>query len=166
MSSIKEGKADNNKAVREHPTSKCGDMMTKDPLCGLPGDTVTKLAQQMGKENIGPVLIVDDERTMKLAGIVTDRDLALKVVAEGRDPKTVKAEDVMTRNVQTVRADDDVQTALDKMTGMQLRRIPVVDQNDKLVGILAQADVATRINLPQKTAEVVKGISQSRTAAK
>lgn len=141
---------------------KCGSIMTKDPIFCLPSDTVMKLAQLMAKSDIGPVLIVDNEQSKKIAGIVTDRDLALKVVAEGRDPKSMKAEDVMTRKVMTVRADDDVQKALSMMTELQLRRIPVVDQSGRIIGILAQADVATRINQPQQTAAVVKGISQAR----
>jgi CBS domain-containing protein len=96
-----------------------------------------------------------------LVGIVTDRDLALKVVADGRDPKAAKVEEVMTRNVVTCRPEDDLQKALDAMSEHQLRRIPVVDDGNKLVGIIAQADVATRVNQPQKTAETVEGISQS-----
>jgi len=141
---------------------KCSDVMTKNPHCCLPHDTVSKLAKLMGKKNIGPVLIVENEQTLKLAGIVTDRDLALKIVAEERDPRTTQAEEVMTRNVVTVRADDDVEKALDLMTKHQLRRIPVLDSSDRLVGILAQADVATRVDQPEKTAAVVKGISQAR----
>lgn len=141
---------------------KCSSIMTKDPLFCLPSDSVVKLAQLMAKSNIGPVLIVDNEHSKRLAGIVTDRDLALKVVAEGLDPNSIKAEDVMTRKVITVRADDDVQRALTMMTELQLRRIPVVDHSDTIVGILAQADVATRMNQPQQTAAVVKGISQAR----
>jgi CBS domain-containing protein len=144
---------------------KCSDVMTKDPHCCLPHDTVGKLAQLMGKKDIGPVLIVEDEKTKKLAGIVTDRDLTLKIVAEGRDPKTTKAEEVMTRKVVTVYADDDVQKALDLMAKHQIRRIPVLDAGNKLVGILAQADVATRVDKPEKTAAVVKGISQAHSAA-
>jgi CBS domain-containing protein len=92
---------------------------------------------------------------------VTDRDLALKIVAEGRDAKSTKAEEVMTRKVVTCRGEDDVQKALDAMSEHQLRRIPVVDNDNKIVGIIAQADVATRVDQPAKTAEVVKDISQS-----
>jgi CBS domain-containing protein len=143
--------------------NKCSSIMSKDPLFCLPSDSVIKLAQLMAKSDIGPVLIVDHEQTKKIVGIVTDRDLALKVVAEGRDPNSMKAEDVMTRKVMTVRADDDVYKALTMMTELQLRRIPVVDQSDMIVGILAQADVATRMNQPQQTADVVKGISQARS---
>lgn len=140
---------------------KCSDVMTKDPHCCLPSDTVSKLAQLMHKKDIGPVPIVENEQTRKLAGIVTDRDLALKIIAEGRDPKTTKAEDIMTRKVVTVRAEEDIQKALDLMAKHQIRRIPVIDQNDKLVGILAQADVVTRIGEPQKTAALLMSISEA-----
>jgi predicted transcriptional regulator len=70
-------------------------------------------------------------------------------------------EAVMTHKVVTCRADDDVQKALDAMTEHQLRRILIVDNNDRILGIIAQADVATRVNQPEKTAAMVKGISRS-----
>jgi CBS domain-containing protein len=95
-----------------------------------------------------------------LVGIVTDRDLALKVVGEGRDPKTTKVDDVMTRKLVTCHADDNVENAMKAMAQYQLRRIPVVDENMKLVGIISQADVATRVDEPERTAEVVRDISQ------
>jgi CBS domain-containing protein len=140
---------------------KCSDVMTDNPVYALPDDTVEKVAQLMKKEDIGPVPVVDDERHKRLVGIVTDRDLALKVVAEGRDPQTTKVEEVMTRKLITCRPDDDVESAMKAMAQYQLRRIPVVDNDDRLVGIISQADVATRVDEPEKTAEVVKEISES-----
>jgi len=140
---------------------KCNEVMTKNPVCCLPNDMVAKVAQLMKSKNIGPVPIIENEQTKKLVGIVTDRDLALKIVAEGRDAKSTKAEEVMTRKVVTCRGEDDVQKALDAMSEHQLRRIPVVDNDNRIVGIIAQADVATRVDQPAKTAEVVKDISQS-----
>ena len=140
---------------------KCNEVMTKNPIYCLPNDAVARAAQLMKNENIGPIPVIENEQTKKLVGIVTDRDLALRVVADGRDPKSTKVEEVMTRKVVTCRPDDDLQKALDAMSEHQLRRIPVVDDDNKLVGIIAQADVATRVNQPQKTAEMVKEISQS-----
>ena len=140
---------------------KCNEVMTKHPVCCLPNDMVAKVAQLMKSKDIGPVPIIENEQTKKLVGIVTDRDLALKIVAEGRDAKSTKAEEVMTRKVVTCRGEDDVQKALDAMSEHQLRRIPVVDNDNRIVGIIAQADVATRVDQPAKTAEVVKDISQS-----
>jgi len=142
---------------------KCNEVMTKNPVCCLPNDMVAKVAQLMKSKDIGPVPIIENEQTKKLVGIVTDRDLALKIVAEGRDAKSTKAEEVMTRKVVTCRGEDDVQKALDAMSEHQLRRIPVVDNDNRIVGIIAQADVATRVDQPAKTAEVVKDISQSNT---
>ena len=140
---------------------KCNEVMTKNPIYCLPNDAVARAAQLMKNENIGPIPVIENEQTKRLVGIVTDRDLALKVVADGRDPKSTKVEEVMTRKVVTCRPEDDLQTALDAMSEHRLRRIPVVDDDNKLVGIIAQADVATRVNQPQKTAEMVKEISQS-----
>jgi CBS-domain-containing membrane protein len=135
--------------------------MTENLVFCTPEDTVSKVAQLMKREDIGPVLIVDNERSKKLVGIVTDRDLALKVVGEGRDPKTTRVEEVMSRKLVTCHADDDIENALKAMAQYQLRRIPVVDANMSLVGIISQADVATRVDEPEKTAEVVREISQS-----
>jgi CBS domain-containing protein len=140
---------------------KCDAVMTKDPVCCLPSDMVAEVARLMKRENIGPIPVIENEETRKLVGIVTDRDLALKIVAEGRDAKSTKVETVMTRKVVTCRADDDLQIALDAMSKHQLRRIPIVDTDNKILGIISQADVATRIDQPEKTAEMVKEISQS-----
>jgi len=135
--------------------------MTKDPVCCLPNDSVAKAAELMKSGNIGSIPVVENEQTKKLVGIVTDRDLALKIIAEGRDAKSTKVETVMTHKVVTCHADDDLQKALDAMTEHQLRRIPVVDNDNRIVGIIAQADVATRADQPEKTAEMVKEISQA-----
>jgi CBS domain-containing protein len=92
---------------------------------------------------------------------VTDRYLTLKIVSEGLDAKSTKVEAAMTRKVVTCLAGDDLQKALDAVAEHQLRRIPVVDNDNKVVGIIAQADVATRVDQPEKTAEMMKEISRS-----
>lgn len=140
---------------------KCSEVMTKDPVCCLPNDSVAKVAELMKNENIGSIPVIESQQTQKLVGIVTDRDLALKIVSEGRDAKSTFVEAVMTRKVVTCFAGDDLQKALNVMAGHQLRRIPVVDNDNKIVGIIAQADVATRVDQPEKTAEMVKEISQN-----
>ena len=140
---------------------KCNEVMTKDPVCCLPNDSAAKAAELMQSGNIGSIPVIENVQNQKLVGIVTDRDLALKIVAEGRDPKSTRVEAVMTHKVVTCRANDDLQKALDAMAEHQLRRIPVVDNENKIVGIIAQADVATRIDQPEKTAEMVKEISQA-----
>jgi CBS domain-containing protein len=136
--------------------------MTKNPVVCMPSDLAAKVAQVMKTEDVGPVPIVENGQTRKLVGMVTDRDLAVKMVAEGRDIKTTKAEEVMSRKIVTCRAEDDLQKVLDAMSENQLRRIPVVDGEDRVVGIIAQADIATRVNQPEKTAALVKKISRSK----
>jgi CBS domain-containing protein len=140
---------------------KCNEVMTKNPVCCLPNDMVAKAAQLMKRENVGSIPVIENDQTKKLVGIVTDRDLALKIVAEGLNAKSTKVEAVMTRKLVTCHAGDDLQKALDAMAEHQLRRIPVVDNDNKLVGIIAQADMATRADQPEKIAEMVKEISQA-----
>ena len=141
---------------------KCEEVMTKNPVCCVPSDNVVKAAQLMNRADIGSIPIIETEHTKKLVGMLTDRDLALKIVAEGRDPKSTKVEEVMTRNVVTCRTDDDLQKALDLMAEYQLRRIPVLDSANGIIGIIAQADVATRLDQPEKTAAMVKEISEPK----
>ncbi len=141
---------------------KCSEVMTKDPACCLPTDAVSSAARQMKVENVGSIPVVESEKTRKLIGIVTDRDLALHVVAESRDAKSTKVADVMTNKIITCHVDDDIQKAVDAMAEHQLRRVPVVDKDYKVVGIISQADVATRVNQPQETAKMVKEISQPK----
>jgi CBS domain-containing protein len=138
--------------------------MTKNPVCCLPNDMVVDVAELMKGGNIGSIPVIENEQTKKLIGIVTDRDLTLKIVADGLDAKSTKVETVMTRTLVTCLADDDLQKALDAMAEHQLRRIPVVGADNKIVGIIAQADVATRVDQPEKTAEMVKEISQATGA--
>lgn len=140
---------------------KCNEVMTKDLICCLPNDTVLKAAELMKRQSIGPILVIENEKSQKLVGIVTDRDLALKVVAEGRDANTTKVNKVMTHKLITCQAEDDLQKALAAMAEHQLRRIPIVDSDNKLLGIIAQADIATRFNHPKKTGAMVKEISQA-----
>lgn len=139
---------------------KCSEVMTQDVVRCLPGDKVTKVAQLMKGRNIGSIPVIENDVSRKLVGIVTDRDLALEIVAEGRDPKKSRVEEVMTRSVLTCHEDDSLEQALEAMSTYQLRRIPIVDYDDRLIGIIAQADVATRLDQPEKTASMVREISQ------
>jgi CBS domain-containing protein len=135
--------------------------MTRDVVACTPQSTIIEVAQLMKEEDIGPVLVVDNEQSRTLVGIVTDRDIVLKVIAEGRDPKKTRVGDAMSKKLITCRAEDNAEVAMQAMAQYQLRRIPVVEGNMMLVGIISQADVATRANEPEKTAEVVKEISQA-----
>ena len=135
--------------------------MTKNPICCHPDDTASFVAQLMESQNIGSIPVIENEQTKKLVGIVTDRDLVLQIIAKGQNANNIKVKMVMTSQVVTCQAGDELQKAIDLMSEHQLRRIPIVDRDNGIVGIIAQADVATRVDLPEKTAEMVKEISLS-----
>ena len=139
----------------------CSEVMTENPVCCLPTDAVSQAAREMRREDVGAVPVINDEQTRKLIGIVTDRDLAIKVVAESRDPNNTKVQDVMTTVIVACRATDEVSSAIGAMEEHQLRRIPVLDADGRIMGIISQADVATRLHQPSTTAEVVQEISQA-----
>ena len=137
----------------------CKEIMTPNPEYVLLSDPVMKAAKLMKSEDVGPIPIVDDKDGKRLAGIVTDRDLAIKVVAEARDPRTTAVKEVMTDDLVTCKENEDVRQALKLMQENQVRRIPVVDGSDQLLGIISQADVATRLGNDRATGQVVEDIS-------
>lgn len=139
---------------------KCTDLMTKNVTCCVAKDTAYAAAKSMQTDDVGAIPIVDSHDKKKLVGIVTDRDLALKVVGQGLDSRTTPLTDVMSRKMVVCKTGDDWQTALDAMAKHQLRRIPVIDEQGSVVGIIAQADVATRTEQPAATAKVVEAISK------
>jgi CBS domain-containing protein len=137
-------------------TRNCQDVMTKNPTTCHEGSPVMDAAKLMESEGVGSIPVCEDG---KLVGIVTDRDIALRVVASGRDPKQTTIQDVMTRDVECVSADEPIDRALEVMESRQVRRIPVIDGGGKLVGIIAQADIA-RMGDDHATGEVVEAISK------
>ena len=139
---------------------RCKDVMTKDPVCCVPTDTVEDVAQIMKNEGVVAVPVVDDHETKKLVGIVTDRDLTVEVIADGMSPATTTVESVMTISLARCRVDEDVHCAAELMAHYQVRRIPVVDGEDRIVGIISQGDLATRVEETEVVAEVVEEISQ------
>ena len=138
----------------------CKEVMTSNPVCCLPDETVNQVALKMKSEGVGSIPIIKNRDSCELVGIVTDRDLALKVVATCRNPAKMKISEVMRFNPFTCLQSDDLQKALDVMAMHQVRRIPVIDGNGRIVGIISQADVATRIDEPEKTGELVAKISK------
>jgi CBS domain-containing protein len=131
------------------------EVMTRDVRACEPNATVAEAAKVMAQEDVGPVPIVEDGR---LVGIVTDRDIVVRVVAEGRDPNTTTVREIASTELVTVSPDDDLDEALSLLAERQVRRLPVVE-GDRLVGIVAQADIA-RLGKDKKTGEVVEEISR------
>jgi CBS domain-containing protein len=138
----------------------CEQVMTRNPQCCAPTDSATRVAKIMKIEDVGSVPVCGGRGSRRLMGIVTDRDLAIQIVADGRDPHTTAVQDIMTREPYTCRVDEDLETAIDRMESNQIRRIPVVDADGALAGIISQADIAIRGQDRDRTAEVVEEISR------
>ena len=113
----------------------------------------------MLSDDIGSLPIVDGER---LAGVVTDRDIVIRAIAKGKDPSGMPVREVASRELITVHTDDNLADALKLMASQQVRRLPVVDENNRLVGVLAQADVAAGAK-EKAVGEMVEEISKSPT---
>jgi CBS domain-containing protein len=120
------------------------DVMTKDPSCCVPSDSAQHAASIMRTEHAGAVPVIQNEQSRRIVGIVTDRDLCMAVVAEGRDPHGVKVEQCMTTKVMSCRPDDALDVATTLMRDNQIRRVPVVGERGELQGIIALADVVER----------------------
>jgi CBS domain-containing protein len=131
------------------------EVMTTEVKACEPTATVVDAAKVMAQEDVGPVPIVEDGR---LVGIVTDRDIVVKVIAKGGDSTTTTVGDIASANLVTISPDDDLADALGLMAAHQVRRLPVVE-GDRLVGIVAQADIAL-IGSDKKTGQVVEEISR------
>jgi CBS domain-containing protein len=135
-------------------TNSVRDAMTEDPRSIGKSVSVVEAARLMREQDIGSLPITDDDQ---LIGMITDRDITTRVVAEAADPKITSVEDVYSRDLISVEPDNDLDEALRLMARHQVRRLPVVE-NGRLVGIVAQADIALRQN-EKKTGELVEAIS-------
>jgi CBS domain-containing protein len=132
------------------------EAMTSNP-CAIEADrSVAYAAKMMKQEDVGLAPIVENGR---LVGALTDRDIVVRVVAEGKDPDTVSVRDVSSENLVTVDPQQNLDEALGLMARYQVRRLPVVEEDGRLVGVLAQADVAEEAK-PKKTGEMVEEISR------
>jgi CBS domain-containing protein/uncharacterized protein YjbJ (UPF0337 family) len=139
---------------------KVSQVMTPDPACCLPQDSVDIAARLMRIQDVGMIPVVEGETVPKLVGVLTDRDLAVMVVAAGREPRKTKVSEVMTRNVVACNENDQVEKALDSMKSHQIRRIPVLSQENGVVGVVSQSDIALRLQDSETTADVVAEISK------
>jgi CBS domain-containing protein len=117
------------------------DLMTNEPACCTPNSTVREAAQLMRDSDCGCVPVVQRQDSMRLVGVVTDRDIACRCVAEGKSPDTPVG-DVMTANPQCCHPEDDLAAVEQIMIEAQVRRVPVVDARACCVGMIAQADLA------------------------
>jgi CBS domain-containing protein len=121
---------------------RAADLMTENPEVVTPEATLADVARRMRDMDVGIIPVVDSEENRRLRGVITDRDIAVRAVAEGKDGKA-KVSDCMTSEVETVNKNDPVDQVLQLMQREQVRRVPVTDREGRLVGIIAQADLAT-----------------------
>ena len=135
------------------------DTMTANPRSITPGDPIVEAARLMRDEDIGSLPVTEEGR---LVGMVTDRDIAVRVIAEGKSPESTTVGEVLSRDPVAAEPGQDLDEALRLMAQHQVRRLPVVEE-DRLVGILAQADVALE-EKDKKTGGLVESISQPSEA--
>jgi CBS domain-containing protein len=136
------------------------DVMTKDPVCCILSDSTAKAAQLMMEHDTGMIPVVVNKRDKRLAGVITDRDLALTVVADSCDPARTSVESVMSRPAIVCSPDDPYDHVIQTMERNKIRRVPVVDRTGRVVGVVSQADIALRVRDRKQTAEVVQEISR------
>jgi CBS domain-containing protein len=132
------------------------DYMTRDVTVVTPNDTLQQAAKIMGQLDCGALPVGENDR---LVGMITDRDIAIRAVAEGKDPVQTRVRDVMTREVKYCFEDDLLSDATDMMSELQLRRLPVISREKRLVGILSLGDIA-REDEPRQAGEALQGISR------
>ena len=131
------------------------DIMTAEVIVASPDDDLMRAAQLMESHDFGSLPVGDRGR---LIGMLTDRDITIRAVARGLGP-TAKVRDVMTSNIECVRDSDSVAEAAARMEDLQVRRLPVVDDNDKLVGIVSLGDLSQ--TEPDDAGDALQGISQA-----
>jgi CBS domain-containing protein len=136
--------------------TKVHEVMTERPRAVTPETPLSEVAQVMETEDVGSVPVVEGDR---LVGIITDRDIVVRAIAKGKDPRGIPAADISSRELVTVNPDDDLSDALELMARYQVRRLAVTAEDERLVGVVSQADVALQ-GKDKDTGEVVQSISQ------
>lgn len=119
--------------------TKVREVMSERPRVASPETPVRQIAELMASEDVGAIPILEGEQ---LAGMVTDRDIVVRAIAKGKNPEGMAVREILSRDVVTVQPDQDLSDVLQLMAQHQVRRVPVVDEDKRLVGVVSQADVA------------------------
>lgn len=133
------------------------DVMTPNPQTVSEKDTVIQVARIMRDEDTGVVPVVDGR---KIIGLITDRDIVVRAIADGKNLDAVRVNEVMSKQVRSVKEDTPVRDVLELMSGAQVRRVPVVNDQNELVGIVSMKDIATETNHDNKLGKAVENISR------
>jgi CBS domain-containing protein len=134
------------------------DVMTPNPASVSDKDSIKRVAEIMKREDAGVVPVVDGR---KIIGIITDRDIVVRLVAEGKDPANAKVNEAMSKQVRTVKEDTPVNEVLELMSSEQIRRVPVTNTNNELVGIVSIGDIASESKEIVKVGRTVEEISEA-----
>jgi CBS-domain-containing membrane protein len=134
--------------------------MSRDPACCVLSDTAQTVAKILCDRNIGSMPVVADQQSRRLVGMITDRDLCCSVIAKGMDPKTAPIEKLFTLAPLTCRDGENIETCERLMQERQVRRIPIVDAEDRVIGIVSQADLALK-DKPERVSKTVAEISKA-----
>jgi CBS domain-containing protein len=143
---------------------KVQDAMTPDPVCCLTTDNAQKVAEILCKQDIGSIPVVTDHESRKLIGMITDRDLCCSVVADGLDAQTTPIEKFVSLNPVACREGENLDDCERLMQEHQVRRIPIVDGDGRVTGIVSQADLALK-DRPEKVAKTVAEVSKPQASA-
>jgi CBS domain-containing protein len=144
------------------PIMKARDIMTPNPAVVTPDDPIARAAQIMRDSGVGMVPVVDDKSSLRLKGVLTDRDIVIRCVAERHAPNCLVSDHMTADDVETVTLDDDIHDVVAKMETDQVRRIPVIDESRRLTGVIAQADVARKVGPrePHVVQDLVEKVSE------
>lgn len=140
------------------------EIMTKEPECCTPNTKLQEVASMMARCDCGAIPVVENEDSKSVVGVITDRDIVTRVLAKGENYQQLQASAAMTPSVVTVTPETSVDEAEEAMKSNQIRRLVVVDDEDRCVGILAQADLA-RHRPEGETGDVVEEISEPTAVA-
>jgi len=139
---------------------KIQDIMTANPSCVTPDATIREAAQVMKRDDVGIVPVVDAQNSKRLVGVVTDRDIAIRCVAEGKDGSCQVRDAMSSRDIATCSPDHEVDDAMKTMSVEKVRRIPIVDERGSLVGIVSQADLLVRGRNDSGAAQTIEKVSE------
>jgi len=143
---------------------KARDAMTANPVCCLATDSAQAVAGLLRKHNVGSIPVVTDHESRKLIGIITDRDLCCSVLANGVDARSTLIEEFISRNPAACREGENLDRCERLMQERQVRRIPIVDGDGQVIGIVSQADLALK-DKPENVAKTVTEVSKPQSSA-
>ena len=138
---------------------KVRDVMSQNPVCCLPTDNAQAVARMMCEQNVGLIPVVSDQQSKQLLGVITDRDLCCNLVARGLDPKATNIQNLITQHPFTCRDGENIEKCERLMQEHQVRRVPIVDGNNSVIGMVSQADLALK-EKPERLSKTVAEISK------